>query len=179
MNDILVHEGETMQNPGNNNARRGALMVVIMAAAALLLVAQASADEITELKEQVQTYTVQLAELEKADSDLQSAIKENKRTELWLTEAQAQLIKEEEDVAKRYLRRVSVSLGMIEAIIETAKVEKTAFDRESASIDMEKQAFDSKAELEKAEAKERQLMLDIEAGGAADKKDKKDNGGAQ
>ena len=124
----------------------------------------AVADEITEIKEKLQAHTVRLAQLEKKDNDLQSAIEDIKLAQFWLNEAQAQLIKEEEDVAKQYLRRVEVALEMIDSIVETAKVEKTAFERESAAIAMEKEAFESKTKLDEVTLQERQLMKQVTSG---------------
>lgn len=152
----------------------GGVVFVTMLAALALWISPVSADEITELKEQVQSLTVELAKLEKKDGDLQSAIEDIKLAQFWLNEAQAQLVEKEEDVAKQYIRRVEVSLLMIDAVIETAKVEKTAFDRESAAIAMEKEAFDAKAELEKAELLEKKLMTEIEAGSGAKDGEKKE-----
>ncbi len=144
--------------------RRAGLLLGLCIAVAVSASTMASADEIADLKEKVQEYTVRLGELEKKDNDLQSAIGDIKLTQLWINEAQAQIIKEEEETAKRYLRRVEISLAMIDAVIETAKVEKTAFERESAAIAMEKEAFESKANLEKAELEERKLMQEVTAG---------------
>ena len=69
--------------------------------AALLLVGTAaSADDLSKMRDQVEVYTLKLADLEKADKE-QSALKDIKLTERWLSEAQTQIAKEEEDVAKR------------------------------------------------------------------------------
>lgn len=157
----------------------------VMAALALCLtllsVNAAQAEDAAALKEKVTTYTVSLAKLEQADKDLQSAVEDIALARLWLDDAKTFLSKEEEDRASLYLRRVEFSLEMIENIIETAKVQKTAFDRESASLDMEKQAFEAKAALEKAELLERKLMTEVTGAGTKTPDNKPDagNGGGK
>lgn len=126
----------------------------------LLVGSMASADDLSKMREQVEVYTLKLADLEKADKE-QAALKDIKLTERWLSEAQAQIAKEEEDVAKRYLRRVEISLEMIALIIDSSKSEKVAYERESAAIAMEKEANEAQVLLTQTETKEKKLNQEI------------------
>lgn len=132
-----------------------AIALAFIAAAA----SPAMADELDDMKEKVQQYTLKLADLEKADVEMR-AIKDIKLAQLWLNEAQAQIVKEEEDPAKLNLRRVGVALDMIAALIDRSKLEKQASDRESAAIKMEDEAREAKIALEQAEARKKQLQTE-------------------
>jgi NADH dehydrogenase/NADH:ubiquinone oxidoreductase subunit G len=144
------------------------LVVAAMIVAMAFSSASASAESPEEMREKVQQYTLKLADLEKADVD-KGAIQETKLTQLWLNEAQAQLVKEEEDEAARFLRRVDVSLQMLDKLIKQASAEKAANTRESAAIKMEGDARQSKINHEQAETKKNQLtkQLTDQATGAA------------
>ncbi len=129
-------------------------------AALLLTGAAASADDLGKMRDKVEVYTLKLADLEKSDKE-QTALKDIKLTERWLSEAQAQIAKEEEDVAKRYLRRVEVSLEMIALVIDAGKSEKSAYERESAAIAMEKEANEAQVLVTQTETKEKKLNQEL------------------
>jgi len=122
-----------------------------------LLIPTASADDLAKMKDEVQQYTLKLADLEKDDEE-KGAIKELKLCQLWLNEAQAQLVRDEEDLAGKNLRRVSIAVEMIAALIENAKAERSALDRESAAISMKQKMQDAKIALEQAQAEKRRLI---------------------
>ena len=128
--------------------------------ATLLLCSSAFGQDLDQMREQVEVYTLKLADLEKSDKE-QAALKDIKLTERWLSEAQAQIVKEEEDQAVRYLRRVKVSIEMIALVIDMAKAEKVAYDRESAAIAMEKEANESQVLLTQTETKKKKLNDDL------------------
>lgn len=132
-----------------------------LCAVAVLLAGQvASADDLAKMREKVEVYTLKLADLEKSDTE-QTALKDIKLTERWLSEAQAQIAKEEEDIAQRYLRRVEVSLEMIALVVDAGKSEKSAFERESAAIAMEKEANEAQVLVTQTESKEKKLNQEL------------------
>ncbi len=152
-----------MRTPTPHNARLLALLAASACSFALLLDAgHAHAQSAAKMKEQVQAYTLKLADLEKEDVE-KGAIQELKLTQLWLNEAQAQLVKEEEDAAGRYLRRVEISVEMIAALIEQAKAERAANDRESVAIKLKNDMNQAKVELEQVEARKRTLLNETAA----------------
>jgi hypothetical protein len=128
--------------------------------AIVLLSTPVIAQDLDQMRGQVEAYTLKLADLEKDDTE-QDTLKEIKLTELWISEAQAQIAKEEEDVAARYLRRAKVSIEMITLLVDSAKAQKVAYDRESAAIAMEKEAGESQVLLTQKETQKKKLNQEI------------------
>jgi hypothetical protein len=128
--------------------------------AIVLLSTPVIAQDLDQMRGQIEAYTLKLADLEKDDTE-QDTLKEIKLTELWISEAQAQIAKEEEDVAARYLRRAKVSIEMITLLVDSAKAQKVAYDRESAAIAMEKEAGESQVLLTQKETQKKKLNQEI------------------
>lgn len=154
--NALSHRPNRQPRSGSLGSRVALFLATLLMGLTLLLPA-ASAESLAEMKDKVQQYTLKLADLEKEDVE-KGAIKELKLTQLWLNEAQAQLVREEEDLAGKNLRRVGIAVEMIAALIENAKAERAALDRESAAISMKQKMQDAKIALEQAQAEKRRLI---------------------
>lgn len=142
-----------------------AVVAAALAALALLLLASSPAladDDVPKMRQKIQTYTLRLADLEKADDD-KSAIQEIKLAQLWITDAQTQLSRDEESNAKRLIRQVEVALDLISAQIERARVEKEASNREAAAAKMEREADNARLTLDEAKARKDQLQAEVDA----------------
>ncbi|MEL6178044.1 MAG: hypothetical protein AAFS10_03780 [Myxococcota bacterium] len=137
---------------------------------ALLLAAStpAQAQDPAQMRQKIQSFTLKLADLEKADED-KGAIKELKLTQLWLNDAQALLVQEEEEDASKLLRRAEVSIDMIEKLIIKAKEQAKAEERESAAVQMEQAANEAKIKLEQAKARKKQLQTELSGNATEDK----------
>jgi hypothetical protein len=142
--------------------RRATGWAAALCAAALCLWAPiAQADDLAQMREKVEAYSLQLAELRTADTQ-QATTQDLARCELWLREAQGQLAKEDEEVAARYLRRVEAGLEMLTLLIERAKADAQAFERETAAVNMEKEANQAKITLQETESREAALQKQVE-----------------
>lgn len=145
-------------NDGWSRAVGAALVCVV---ALWLPTSVAQADDLAKMRKEVETYSLKLAELRTSDSQ-QAVVQDLARCELWLREAQAQLAKEDEDQAERQLRRVKVSLEMLERLIAQSKADNQALERETAAVNMEKEANQAKLALQETEAREQALQKQIE-----------------
>lgn len=152
----------SMHSKNFSSPRRAGVAALLGAAlmALVLLGSPAHAQDPAQMKQKIQSFTLKLADLEKADED-KGAIKELKSTQLWLNEAQALIVQEEEEQAAKLLRRAEVSIDMIELLIEKAKQEAKAEERESAAVKEEQAANEAKIKLEQAQARKKQLQTEL------------------
>ena len=112
-------------------------------------------------KEKITELNMTLVELSQKDTEGKVA-KEIKLAELWLSEAQAQLVKEEERATEILVRKAEAQLELIKALMDLYNLESAAVTRDKEATEMRLKTDEEKINLEQILMKKKHCEEQLE-----------------
>lgn len=146
---------------GKGASLRRLMSLLVVCAMSMGVVSTAFAGAAEQYKKQAAQFEKMLdKEAKSAGAD--AAKEDIEQTRTWLENAKVLLAKGNEDAAARLLRRVKISLDLVDALVQAGSIQKAADDQEEAYFKAQKKQLpELKAEVQKLKEKKKKLEQEM------------------